>query len=557
LLSIAPAAGVLLAAFLLIHPGNSQSSLERSRRKQAFLGRWRRGRQPEEKEGRMERRDFLKLSMGGAATLFVGTRLPWLGGGGLALAAGQTLTVTISDALKDMVTHQDPALYAQLGLDPGKANIAQCYFWIYKMSVNGGHALPAECPGPTIVATRGDEITVSVTNALEQPHAFFIPGFVDTGVIEPGETVSKTFVVNQSGAFLYYDNLNAPVNRMMGLHGALVVRPSAPSGTNFTPYDVATPGVQKLYDDFGNSEHFPGLRWEDGDNTPWALDPSVPNCPPFRTYVWLTHQASPNLFREVGSLPAGQSYDAREFMEKFLRSPFRPNQDDNYNPQYFTINGQSGFFGHFSPTITPTGRIGEPVVVHILNAGLWTHAMHLHGNHFYVTSINGAVAENPLWCDTYNVEPMDRIDYTVPFTRPPDVPNLRGIGLPDRGRATLRGSPAWPPVQEFNVYLPEEGDDIAENIHGQKIDLKQRLSPMCYPMHDHSEPTQTAQGGNYNCGLISGMYITGDRTTPGYMDFPMDEDFFMMSRNIRGISATGPAPGVEPPMEGHTHTVLG
>ena len=34
-------------------------------------------------------------------------------------------------------------------------------------------------------------------------------------------------------------------------------------------------------------------------------------------------------------------------------------------------------------------------------------------------------------------------------------------------------------------------------------------------MHDHTEPTQTSQGGNYNLGMIVGMNITGDRNTPG------------------------------------------
>jgi hypothetical protein len=39
-------------------------------------------------------------------------------------------------------------------------------------------------------------------------------------------------------------------------------------------------------------------------------------------------------------------------------------------------------------------------------------------------------------------------------------------------------------------------------------------------MHDHSEPSQTAQGGNYNMGLISGINFIGDRNTPGAMNFP-------------------------------------
>jgi hypothetical protein len=30
------------------------------------------------------------------------------------------------------------------------------------------------------------------------------------------------------------------------------------------------------------------------------------------------------------------------------------------------------------------------------------------------------------------------------------------------------------------------------------------------------------------------------------MNFPMDEDFLMMYRNIRGIASTGPAPGPTP-----------
>jgi hypothetical protein len=49
--------------------------------------------------------------------------------------------------------------------------------------------------------------------------------------------------------------------------------------------------------------------------------------------------------------------------------------------------------------------------------------------------------------------------------------------------------------------------------------------------------------------MISGAYCIGDRNTPGFMDFPMDEDFAMMFRNIRGVMVdrgTVPAPGTPP-----------
>ena len=475
----------------------------------------------------MKRREFLKLSVAGVATLFIG-RLPGLGVQN-AFAANQSLEVTITDALKDMVTHNE-------------INTAQCYFWVYKMKANGVD-VPADNPGPTICAVKGDSVSISITNALDEPHSFYVPGrrpsdppMFDSGPINPGETVTGTFTATQSGAFLYYDNLNEPVNRMMGLHGALVVRPDTKAfGHKFTPYDNPSTNVQALYDAFGDPNIFPGLAWEEGDD---ATD-----TPPFRQYVWLTHEASPNLFAEVGNLPPGAIYDPTDFMDAFLRDPFSRTRN-NRIPQYFTINGQSGFFAHDSPTITPMGRVGEPVVVHILNAGLWTHSMHLHANHFYVTSEDGAVHENPIWVDVYTVKPMQSIDYTIPFMRPPDVPNLRGIGRPDAGAVTVTGGRAYPPVQEFNVFMPAPGEALAFDMQGNTIDLHQRMSPLCYPMHDHSEPSQTAQGGNYNCGLISGIYFTGDRNTPGQMDFPMDEDFALMFQDVRGISSTGPAPGL-------------
>ena len=59
---------------------------------------------------------------------------------------------------------------------------------------------------------------------------------------------------------------------------------------------------------------------------------------------------------------------------------------------------------------------------------------------------------------------------------------------------------------------------VGTQLGGIPVDAP--LSPMCYPMHDHSEPTQTAQGGNYNQGLIAGMMFTGDRNADGRLPNP-------------------------------------
>ena len=59
-------------------------------------------------------------------------------------------------------------------------------------------------------------------------------------------------------------------------------------------------------------------------------------------------------------------------------------------------------------------------------------------------------------------------------------------------------------------------------------------------MHDHTEPSQSAQGGNYGLGMMSGIHFIGDRNTPGGVTtFPNGEI------DYHGPSETGPAAGPE------------
>lgn len=466
----------------------------------------------------MDRRDFLKYAGGSIAALFVGASLPsWISNESTFAKLAKvvpSLNFTITDAIKDMITHN-------------AINKAQCYFWLYKEE-----HYPAEIPGPHIFTTIGSTVKISITNALDEPHAFYIRGVVNSGPIQPGETKTIEFIASKAGTYLYYDNLNQPVNRMMGLHGALVVMPTNPvAGQKFTPYSSPTLAVQELFNDFGSTPHFPGLAWEQGD--------THTNTPPFRQYIWILHEVSSRLFEEVGNYPPGKDYPASQFVRHFQNDPF---QSDGYNrkPEFFTINGQSGFFSGHNPFITPHHRVGEPIVIRILNAGLSMHSLHLHANHFYVIGVNGVVQDNVLWADTFTVNPLDIVEWAVPYTRPPDVPNERGIGLPDKplmsiANNSIPGSvphPVWPPTEELNLYFPKIGT-MAGNF-----DISVRLSPICYPMHDHTEPSQSAQGGNYGLGMMSGIHFIGDRNAPrGVITFPNGEVDF------HGPSETGPAAG--------------
>jgi hypothetical protein len=264
--------------------------------------------------------------------------------------------------------------------------------------------------------------------------------------------------------------------------------------------------------------------------------------------------------------------DPAEFVNKFTQDPLNlaaPTADQNYRPQYFTLQGQSGHFSHNHPFICPNNRVGEPVVIRMMHAGLQTHSMHIHANHVWVTSINGVVQSNPLWVDTMTAHPLDTWEYTVPYMRPPDIPKVVGIGpmhvsIPGVGFADtpltclanplIAGStphPVWPPTEELGMLVNAAGVSQfffpAQGSVAGTTNIAVQLSPMCYPMHDHSEPTQTAQGGNYNMGLISGINFTGDRNALGSVPgtAPGTVVTFPNNPTLHGPSETGTPAGPE------------
>ena len=126
----------------------------------------------------MKRRDFFKFAGGGVAALIVGSVVPSMLSDNRFFASKnvQSLNFTITDAVKEMVTHN-------------RINEATCYFWLYKEE-----NFPAEVPGPHIFTTEGSAVVVNITNALDEPHSFYIRGMADSGPIAPGETKTIEFI---------------------------------------------------------------------------------------------------------------------------------------------------------------------------------------------------------------------------------------------------------------------------------------------------------------------------------------------------------------------------
>lgn len=141
-----------------------------------------------------------------------------------------------------------------------------------------------------------------------------------------------------------------------------------------------------------------------------------------------------------------------------------------YSPRYFTLNGLSGrppgAPGAMDPSVDSMvdprsalhGHIGDRTLMRVLNAGLCQQSVHCHGNHVEWLTDNGDILPDIWEKDCIYLEGnMGKCDLIYPFDYPPD---------------------AYP-----------------------------RVSKGAYPMHLHTEMSQTAGGGLYMFGAITDIYF--------------------------------------------------
>src|SRR6267378_2181633 len=106
-----------------------------------------------------------------------------------------------------------------------------------------------QVPGPTLVVTEGDTVSVTLTNNLPTAAgntSILFPGFnvatpsgsgvqgLLTQEAVPGGTVTYTFTAGSPGTRAYYSGTQGDLQVEMGLYGAIIVLPSNPVPLNCT-----------------------------------------------------------------------------------------------------------------------------------------------------------------------------------------------------------------------------------------------------------------------------------------------------------------------------------
>lgn len=101
------------------------------------------------------------------------------------------------------------------------------------------YAFNEQVPGPRLQFTVGDRVRIRVTNdlpeatsvhwhGLDVPNGMDGPAEITQDPIEPGESFTYEFGVEQAGTFFYHSHAAADRQQALGLYGALLVAPREP-----------------------------------------------------------------------------------------------------------------------------------------------------------------------------------------------------------------------------------------------------------------------------------------------------------------------------------------
>ena len=257
-----------------------------------------------------------------------------------------------------------------------------------------------QVPGPTLIVTEGQTVTVTLTNGLPTSAgntSILFPGFnvTATGGVAglltkeaaPGGSVTYTFTAGSPGTRSYYSGTQGDLQVEMGLYGAIIVLPSS------VPTACTTPAIRTTCTEFANYASANGIGTE--RTSVWRRLPTTMRRP---ATTGNTSSSSPRWtpgftarLRPRSRLRAGCTAGAAGCS---LEVPTEP-----YHPAYFMINGRSmpddmdpnyaAEYPHQPYNGNPHLHPGEQVLLRIIGQGRWQHPFHEHANHVRILARDG------------------------------------------------------------------------------------------------------------------------------------------------------------------------
>jgi multicopper oxidase len=296
----------------------------------------------------------------------------------------------------------------------------QVYSWGYGCNGNPAGTAPAamtvpcpsmQVPGPTLIVTEGQTVTVNLLNGLPAAAgntSILFPGFnVCVGTVAagtctpsaagtngvtglltqeaaPGGWVSYSFVANSPGTHAYYSGTQSDLQVEMGLYGAVIVLPATIPATCSAGLPVTAPG--------NNAKA--KAAWGETDFRLAAAAFDSPKSCYDREYLFQWAEMDPRIHNAALAQVIATTNCTAGATGCSLNVPTEP-----YHPAYFIINGRSmpdlmdpnfaAEYPHQPYNANPHVHPGELMLIRTIGQGRWQHPFHEHANHVRILARDG------------------------------------------------------------------------------------------------------------------------------------------------------------------------
>jgi FtsP/CotA-like multicopper oxidase with cupredoxin domain len=271
-----------------------------------------------------------------------------------------------------------------------------------------------QVPGPTMVVTEGQIVTISLTNNLPTAAgntSLLFPGFNVTtscttapnatgqqqGLLTceaaPNGAVTYTFTAAAPGTHAYYSGTQGDLQVEMGLYGAVVVLPK-------TVPAACTNTVTNLYGkpDYGTTTGITGFPEQDFRLSKAAYD--HPRTCYDREYLFQWAEMDSRIHSQAAAQVQAKAGCTAGTMGCSLDVQTEP-----YHPAYFLINGRSmpdlmdpnyaSEYPHQPYNGNPHMHPGELTLIRTIGQGRWQHPFHEHANHVRILARDGNLILSP------------------------------------------------------------------------------------------------------------------------------------------------------------------
>lgn len=317
----------------------------------------------------------------------------------LALGAAATISATAYAAAPGITSNSGTPAKFLLTAQPAFLNQpdgSTVYSWGYgcvagttpnfvPQGMHDANCPTMQIPGPTLVVTEGQTVSVTLNNNLPTAAgntSILFPGFqvTTTGGVAglmtqeaaPAGSVTYTFTASTPGTHSYYSGTQGDLQVEMGLYGAVIVLPANVPQACTTGLHAANVQVEQAH---GESDFRLAPAAFDHDKSCYD-----------REYLFQWSEMDGNIHAQALAQVTAKSGCTAGAAGCSLEVPTEP-----YHPNYFLVNGRSMpddmdanyevEYPHQPYNGNPHMHPGEQVLLRIIGQGRWQHPFHEHANH--------------------------------------------------------------------------------------------------------------------------------------------------------------------------------